>query len=760
MVVFPLTDKKAPAVPKDTDWREYKGKAHTDLIGVMIPVGVFVIDVDTYKGASTEQIEAVLGVSLPWREAELQRTMRGGIHYAFRLPGRFDMLNGQDVFGIKGFDTRSSEKGYIATGKGYSSLCLFGSVVECLHDIELWPMLPVEAAKKLSNQVDIQTDDEMVGLELAIAAQPLELDVIDIKRYMDKLSADCASDGDKWLKVMMAIYHQFQGSDAGYEIADEFSKRCPEKYNERENRKRWESLGKKRVANPVTFASVIEMAGGKGVIVDDKFAAAKLALESAKTKDDFNSAVGEAAGLQLSAVDNLELIGIMRTRFKDIVGQSLSQSDAKKLLNHSPVLKAKRLNDGADPDFYQQFIFLTDVGEYMHRDTKISMGPRSFDVGFSRITPPDGDGNSQSATAYVQNRIQCVYSTMYAPQFGEVFTYDGVEYFNTYRPCELKRKTPDKTVEIVKAHVAHLLPDPREQELLISYLAHCVQRPGVKLFWAIILQGVQGDGKSFFAEMMQHVMGRTNCQSVSAEVLDERYTSWADGKCLTFFEEVKVDNYRKYEVLNKLKPYITNPMVSVRRMYRDTYEAINTANYIALTNYNDALPIDDTDRRYCVLFSQFQDVASIGEFVAANPEYYSTLYKSMRDGAGEILAWLEDYPIPDWFLDLNRAPMTEAKKKMQEMAKSDGWMIVDDAIERFKDFDINDFAVNTTKLQTLVDEYLGMEFKDFPKTSKLSHLLKLMGYHMIGVYKNTDRKNQRIYCKDPNANIDDFKAPF
>ena len=177
MVIFPLNEKKKPAVPKGTDWKQYKGKVNSDLVGVMIPDGVVVIDVDTYKGATTEAVEAALGVELDWENAELQSTMRGGRHYVFKLPGRFDITNGQDLLGVDGFDTRSSGKGYIATGKGYDNLAFHGSVIEALHDVDTWPLLPIEAALKLctgQSAVD-DPDDEMAMLECAIAAQPLDL---------------------------------------------------------------------------------------------------------------------------------------------------------------------------------------------------------------------------------------------------------------------------------------------------------------------------------------------------------------------------------------------------------------------------------------------------------------------------------------------------------------------------------------------------------------------------------------------------------
>jgi hypothetical protein len=65
--------------------------------------------------------------------------------------------------------------------------------------------------------------------------------------------------------------------------------------------------------------------------------------------------------------------------------------------------------------------------------------------------------------------------------------------------------------------------------------------------------------------------------------------------------------------------------------------------------------------------------------------------------------------------------------------------------------------VNITKLQKLVSTEGNIsDYEHFPKTSRLKNVLTDMGYHFIGVHKNKDRKNQRLYNKDPNINLTDL----
>ena len=751
-VIFPLTDKKAPAVPENTDWREYRGDAKTKMVGVMIPKGVIVFDLDTYKGVTTEQVDEALGVQLDWQCAELQNTRSGGTHYVFKVPVDVELTNGTNVCGVKHFDTRASFKGYIATGEGYENLTFSDSVADALHDVAMWPDLPSEAVEKLRGVVS-----ESFDLLDAIAAQPLDIAWPDVVSFVRKLTAEQAESSDTWLKVMMAIYHQTQGTEEGWQVFDEFSQLSPDNYDKSRNRKRWESMARSKKSNPVTFASVIEMAGGYAVVEQERVVGVMDSIREAQTKDDIESVIAEIAKCKLTEIDSTLAVKLLIKQFNTVLGEKLSESQVKRLIR---MAKPKQ-----NAEFYDDYVFLTQVAEYMDKATKVTMGPRAFDVLHGRDTPSDSEGNPQSATSYVNNRIECVHTGMYAPMFDEFFTYEGVKYFNTYKPNSLRRKDcfGSKTVEMVKGHIAHLLPDVTEQQLVINYLAHNAQFPGKKLQWSIILQGVQGDGKSFFAELMAKLLGSTNCRTISVESLDEKFTAWAEGSCMVFIEELKLDNYRKYETLNKLKPYITNPTVSVRKMRTDAYEAVNTTNYFALTNFKDALPIDDNDRRYCVLFSQWQSAEALNAWKDKNHNYYPKLYEAMRTNSGELLDWLMSHQIPQEFLEMTVAPRTRAKATMVDMAKSSDYLLVEDALAEFECEDINSNVVNVTRLQRKVSDSLTFdnEYKDFPKTGRLANILLQMGFHNIGRYKDDDRKNQLIYCKDDSEKAVNFKpVPF
>lgn len=738
LVRFPLQSNKAPAVPKGTAWQDYTGEVNTPLIGIMIPKGVYLIDIDTYKGVSTDDVEQALGCSLDWDNAELQETLNGGHHYGFKCSQ--DLMQGSNLLGVKGFDTRSAGKGYIATGEGYDDVTVLG-IEEALAYPEGLPELPPEAIKRLSagpkQELILAGDNEDDGLMSAVLSQGLEMTYDEMQAYLDLLDDRFVIDQDEWYKKGMAIWHETQGSEEGYQLFDTFSRRSPDNYNESKNRSRWESFGNKSGTNPITFASVIHDAGGAIAKAQVVVKTTEKRISSADSIDLINEEMHKIANTKMSNLSLDNLLKKVQERMEAITKNRPAIASLKK------DLKAMRDNK-ASGDYADDYVFATLSGEYINRYTKAAMGPRAFDVKHSRHTPMNGEGEQQPATRYVNDRIEVVDSLLYHPKayrvFGDsAFEHDGISYLNAYVPVPLKRVTQGTTniVERIKGHIAHLLVDPIEQQILINYLAHNVQYPGEKIPWAIVLQGVQGDGKSLLAEMMQIVLGIRNVRIMNVQTLESPFTGWATGQCMTFIEELKMDNYRKYEVLNNLKPYISNPIVEEVKKGKDPRTVLNTTNYIALTNFKDALPIDDNDRRYAILFSQWQSKIKLQEFMENNKNYYPSIYEAMRGNGGELLDWLMTHEIPQTFKDTSRAPDTNAKKQMQMLSKSPAREALEDALDQFGDQVMEGDELDITKLTNLVageqnNSIGGGPYEEFPKTRQLRNVLMDMGYEQKG----------------------------
>lgn len=212
--VFPCRADKSPAVSKGQPWAEVAKQPPESLrwpsgvVGVPVPPGVVVLDLDTYKGVTREQVEALLGCSLPWDRALIQTTQRGGQHYAFKAP-QWPVRQDSNV-SITGFDTRVGTKGYIATGAGYTPI---GFGLFALAHPEALAELPDACRPTLEH------------VQRSVEHTPLPEGDKDAQTVRDALSRIPPSVGrSEWMRVGLALRHYFHDDEqVGMSLFDEWS---------------------------------------------------------------------------------------------------------------------------------------------------------------------------------------------------------------------------------------------------------------------------------------------------------------------------------------------------------------------------------------------------------------------------------------------------------------------------------------------------------------------------------------------------------
>jgi len=252
----------------------------------------------------------------------------------------------------------------------------------------------------------------------------------------------------------------------------------------------------------------------------------------------------------------------------------------------------------------------------------------------------------------------------YRPDKPATFEEKGRTYFNTYRP-ETDVVPVEADVKPFLDHTAYLIPDETERDIFLDWLALQVQCPGRKILWAMLVQGGQGIGKSYFREVMSVLLGEHNVSCPSNSAVHEEWTAWAKRCQLVVIDEFMTRRQLKMELVNKLQPMITEPYVSIREMYRVPYNQPNRFNLLMFTNYMDALPLDDDDRRYCIIYSK----------AAKKKEaYYRKLWDWTRAHYGELLYYFQHRKIQ--IHPLSRAPETQWKKQLiQYSSPLTDWII-------------------------------------------------------------------------------------
>lgn len=156
-------------------------------------------------------------------------------------------------------------------------------------------------------------------------------------------------------------------------------------------------------------------------------------------------------------------------------------------------------------------------------------------------------------------------------------------------------------------HLAKLIPDAGDRHSLLLWLGHVVQRPGKLTRWAPVLVGAEGNGKGFLAECVARAIGLDYRHVVKPKELLSDFNGWAHGKLFAQVDEIDLRERR--EVLDTLKPMITDPAINVRAMRTDSVNVVNAINWWFNTNHIGAIPKSADDRRYAVFHTGQQSKA-------------------------------------------------------------------------------------------------------------------------------------------------------
>jgi hypothetical protein len=562
-------------------------------------------------------------------------------------------------------------------------------------------------------------------------------------------------DHDTWFQVGMALYHQWDGEQPGLQFWHEWSETA-DNYDADAVDRRWETFkidGKKRA--PVTVRFILKLSSEAvasttaelGLKLRDSFINAKdmLAWEKAR------KATREA---EIDGLTRSSLAQVAKERRDAITGTKTSLVEVKKAIAYSPASGEKT------PGWTKPWVYDTSDDRFYSTAAKISTTQQGFCAMYDRqaMTKKDVlDGKSSpssTAAALALNfyKIQTVNGRRYEPGRDAVFyEADGV-FANTYPEHEIP-EMPEKAlprdkrnVERIKKHIAHLLADPEEQRMFTDWLAWVVQNPGQHVNYAIMLQGVEGDGKSFFAEMMRAVMGVSNVRMLNAHIFESPFTDWMVGQCLACVEEVRiVKAQNKFEVINRIKPAITNKIIEIHPKGKPVYNAKNTTSYMLYSNYRDALPLDDDGRRFLVLFSQWQRKAQLQVFKTANPSYYSDLYAGIEQSPGAIRQWLLDHEPHEDFNPMGDAPVTKARAFMIRQAKHEFIQELDDIIRENEHLCASAELVNVTAMA----EVFMSRGVDVPANKTMHSMLMRDGYEELGRFRIDKGERALLWTKRP-----------
>ena len=278
-----------------------------------------------------------------------------------------------------------------------------------------------------------------------------------------------------------------------------------------------------------------------------------------------------------------------------------------------------------------------------------------------------GDPSSTTKSAWAiwlreHKRLAQLDSVTYRPGQGLIVVEPWGRCLNTWTPSQapIAESATNAEVEPWTELIEYMYP--AEAETIFSWLAWVLQNQDKKPNWHLVMGSTEhGLGKDLSLRPIMRAIGEQNSRAVTPDQVLGPYTDWLRDKKLIVVEEMQT--YGKRELENRLKPYLATPpdMTQISQKYMPLYEVPNICALIFLTNHENALPLTKQDRRYFVAWSDYKP---------RSPNYYEGIVEWQDNGgAAKVARWLLNRDV-EAFGARNIAPMSEAKKMMQEQTLS------------------------------------------------------------------------------------------
>jgi hypothetical protein len=565
----------------------------------------------------------------------------------------------------------------------------------------------------------------------------------ELAEYVECL--DPEGDYDNWMTMMFGVHHQTGGSDEGWQIVLTQSRRSS-KYKAANTEYKWSKIKSDSRSNQITAASIIHLARQTDTWKQKEATAKREVSEGweQRVKDVQDTEALEqlcgniATDQSLSVTGKVRLEAALIARF-DELGVRLTkralQDIFKAAINHKrrQLIRSSTNRNGAAGTWAEPYVWSTFDDKFIHCGTQEKLSVMSFNALHGRDVRGvwvDANGNPMRASevALQEMQVPVVHRQMYVPYLADRFTIDGLDYINSYRPDLVPDSKPEgewteedhTAIATIKKHIEMLCCE--SASYVVQWMAHNVQHPGVKIRHSPLIKGIQGDGKNLIAETLARVIGAANVIYVSPKVVLSDFNGWAEGHCVAVLDEIRAPGHNRHDGANAIKPVISNDQIAIHRKGVDQYNIINTTNPLALTNYADAIPIEDADRRWHIIFSPFSCPKSLGDVMGA--AYFEGVFSAIRNHVAAVRGWLLTTDLKT-FNRNGRAPDSSAKKAMIAAGKSDLESIIEAIISEGKTVGVSADIISTRHLKTAI---LLMDDEVVISASELSRVYHRLNY--------------------------------
>lgn len=525
---------------------------------------------------------------------------------------------------------------------------------------------------------------------------------------------------DRWFPVLAALKDAEREPDEFREIAREWSSRS-DNYDEEGFNDKWDNGNFNRLIGQVSSINSIVRRVEKlrrekevtEVVIPD--------FENCATLTDWKLAADRLSEIAVFGTVRDVAVEVAAKAFKSVTG-------LKKITSSALADLAYDFSRFDPPEWLTKWVFDRSKGAYINRASFSSIGPYAFNISNARYLKDMGIKKSADKFASEDYPIPMVDGTMYYPAaHGEmpgnirtpvtgyddpaIFGYGGKVYLNTFDPNTLPA-IPEtysrgdlRAIQTVKNFFEVQFPNHVERRYVMDWIAWVVNNPTKKINYALVVVGCEGSGKTIIKKFMTYLLGgTTNVGTVSNNVLQKAFTSWAEGHILKVIEEISIPGHR-YDVVNTLKEPIANESLQTEGKHRDASEWVNTASYLAFTNDRGGIPVGDESRRYLIVSSRFEKREMVLEYMQQNPSFFKSFERAFLRNTGGIRKWFSEWTYSDDFNHEGHAPdETKAKIVMRDLNRDPLTDALDDAISSKDVLGVTPEIIHAIGLSAVLDK--------------------------------------------------------
>jgi hypothetical protein len=205
-----------------------------------------------------------------------------------------------------------------------------------------------------------------------------------------------------------------------------------------------------------------------------------------------------------------------------------------------------------------------------------------------------------------------------------IIEVDGALYLNSWQGIRMEPESGD--IDPWLDLTAYLIPDEKEREAVLSWMAFNVQKPHIKPNWQIVHLGTHRNGKDSLYKPFIDIFQEAASEILAGD-MSSAYNGYLSGKKMLLINELWAPDDRAF--VNKLKVLAASTAggnMLINPKYGVQHWQANALGFVAMSNRKNCLAVDPGEGRYFVLES----------WVDPKPkEYYQAYYAWLEHGGSQ-----------------------------------------------------------------------------------------------------------------------------